>query len=112
MRQYYLSQERNMASKNSNILMWKKLKREFNDTLSMLDVRTDLLTFETVGNVLTSMGYLAVDSPNFAQLHSSVWQLLSREEVVNVKNLIVFVAAVTNTYVSEENLNSGRTSID
>ena len=68
------------------------------------------MTFETVGNVLTSMGYLAVESPNFAQLHSSVWELLARDEVVHVKNLIVFVAAATNTYVDEKHINSRRSS--
>ncbi len=50
--------------------MWQKLQWELNQKLHMLDIRTDKLTFETVGNLLTSMGYLAIESPNFAKLHS------------------------------------------
>lgn len=47
------------------------------------------------------MGFLAVESPNFAKLHSTIWQLLSRNDVIHVKNLIVFMTAVTNTDIPD-----------
>lgn len=86
---------------SSNIL-WKKMKKELFSASHTAHLSKQGMDNEQLFRILSEMGYINAEEVQSKTLIHKIWQLISKDGVVLKTNLLIFLAAVTNTEIPED----------
>ena len=92
-------------------MLWNRLKKEYRSGLKDNCISGKMIDKEQFTMLLTHLGYFDIDSTSYKTLTKSMFETLcNTDQMVNVQNVLIFLAAVQNVeiplddavYVNEE----------
>ena len=78
------------------------MKRELFEACQVHQISNQGMDEEEMYKLLCEMGYINAEALNAKTLQYQIWQMISKDGKVLKQNLLLFLAAVTNTDIPDD----------